>query len=171
MTLFEETHSVSCGGDSEMRQILETMIEANETITAREVARRHPSLQHASSITRSQQRRELLERFKAMQQERREWVRRLPKYSDGALAARLADKDAQIMALRRQVEILRASHVAMLRVVGELGGMGKWLRFFEPYHEIREEIKQLGLLPEPDVRIMLRPDERPLDASESVEQL
>jgi hypothetical protein len=64
-----------------MVRILQHMLESDETITARGVARRHPSVQHASSITRHENRSELLARYQAMQNERRAWLKRLPKHS------------------------------------------------------------------------------------------
>jgi hypothetical protein len=143
--------------DAEMVHILQEMLEADETITARGVTRRHPSIQHASSITRHGKRSDLLARYQAIQTERRAWLARLPKHSRVETAAQLADKDIRISELERQLEILRASHLAMMRAVGELGGVSKWLRFFEDYRGAREELKKLGLLPNAELTIIGKP--------------
>ncbi len=146
--------SISEQDDVDMVRILQEMLETDVTMTARGVARKHPFIQHASSITRHQNRRDLLARYQAMQNERRAWLKRLPKYSRAQTASQLADKDLRIAELERQVEILRVSHLAMIRAVGELGGVSKWLRLFEDYSDVREELKKLGLLPNAAVRVM-----------------
>jgi hypothetical protein len=69
----------------------------------------------------------------------------------------MADKDRHIAELQKQVEFLRISHVAMIRAVGELGGMSKWLRFFESYREIRDELKKLTPLPVSEVKMIDSP--------------
>lgn len=141
-------------GDAEMVRILKEMLESDETITARAAARKHPSIQHASSITRHEARSLLLDQYQAMQNERRAWLQRLPKYSRAKAASEMADKDRHIAELQKQVEFLRISHVAMIRAVGELGGMSKWLRFFESYREIRDELKKLAALPVSEVKMI-----------------
>lgn len=133
--------------DPETVRILEEMLESNETITARAVARKHSSIKHASSITRHQGRADLLKTFQEKQAEFRRWMDRAPKASRTQLASQLAAKDARIKELEQQVEILRVSHLAMIRAVGELGGASKWLRFFEPYREIRDSLNNMGLTP------------------------
>jgi hypothetical protein len=149
-----EGSSLRLQDDAEMVRILQHMLESDETITARGVARRHPSVQHASSITRHENRSELLARYQAMQNERRAWLKRLPKHSQAETASQLANKDLRISELERQIEILRVSHLAMMRAVGEMGGVSKWLRYFEDCREAREELKRLGLLPTAEVTTM-----------------
>ena len=61
----------------------------------------------------------------------------MPKRSREQLADQLAQKDSRIVELERQVEVLRVSHVAMIRTVGELGGMGKLLKLYEGYREVK----------------------------------
>lgn len=137
--------------DPELLQILQEMLESDETITARAVARKHPRIGHASSITRSSVRSGLVATFQAQQSKYREWQARSPKRSRDQLAAQLAQKDVRIAALEHEIGILRASHFAMIRVVGELGGMAKLLQLFERYSEFRAELDRLDLVPQGEV--------------------
>lgn len=141
------------GNDSqELVRILEAMIEADETITARAVARKHPVLKSASSITRNPDRTSLLAKYKAQQKQFRAMRGRMPKLSRDQIAAQMAQKDARIAELERQVEVLRVSHLAMIRAVGELGGIGKWLKLYAEHRAVRDELSKLGVLPESDIK-------------------
>ena len=137
--------------DPELARILDEMLAANETITARAAARKHPSVHHASAITRHPIRSELLRHYQARQKEFRIWSERLPKFSRAKAAASLAQKDQCIADLKRQNEVLQASHIAAIRSVGELGGMKKWLEFFESWHPAIEELRRTSALPEKSI--------------------
>jgi hypothetical protein len=154
MTNIDQKVKFAKDADPEMEGILEEMLEADETITARAVARKHPAIKHASSVTRSQVRSDLMARYLERQKERREWLQRASKRSPNQLAAQLSQKDSRIAELERQVEILRASHLAMIKTVGELGGISKLLKLYEGYREVRSELDRLGLLPRCEVRTM-----------------
>lgn len=136
----------------ELVHILEAMIEADETITARAVIRKHPVLKHASSITRNPDRTSLLAKYQAQQKQFRAMLGRVPKRSHDQLAAQLAQKDTRIAELEHQVEILRSSHLAMIRTVGELGGITKLLKFYEGYRGFRAELERLGVLPHGELK-------------------
>jgi len=138
--------------DPKMTPILQEMLDTDETITARAVARKHPSLKHASSITRSSARSDLLRCFQMQQNQYRAWQERIPKRSREQLANQLAQKDSRIAELERQIEVLRISHLAMIRTVGELGGMGKLLKLYEGYREIRSELDRMAVLPQCEVK-------------------
>ena len=133
--------------EHEMEEILQTMLEADEEISARGVVRRHSHLKAASSITRSTERMEILGRYKARQEEFRNWQRRLARKQNGVSALTLADKDLHIAALENQVSLLVHSHVTMLRVIGELGGMAKWSQFYESFKSVRDQLTELGAMP------------------------
>ena len=45
------------------------------------------------------------------------------------------------------MQLLTASHLAMLRAVGELGGFSKWARFYEQYSQARDKLIELGAVP------------------------
>ncbi|CAN7343128.1 hypothetical protein D9M68_347370 [compost metagenome] len=139
---------VSSADDRKMREILEVLLTADEDITARAVARLHPSIKAASSITRSESRRRLLAEYQQRQAEYRRWRGRAAKRPGADMAATLADKDLRIAELEVTVQLLTASHVAMLRAVGELGGFSKWARFYEQYRDARDKLVELGAIPE-----------------------
>src|ERR1700722_20394663 len=131
MEVSEVRASIPEQDDVEIVRILQEMLEADETMTARAVANRHPFIQHASSITRHRNRRELLARYQAIQNERRCWLKRISKHSRSQTASKLADKELRIVQLEKQLEILMVSHLALIRAVGEMGGVSRWLKFFE----------------------------------------
>lgn len=141
----EKIHEVY---DPEMESILQGMLERDEDITARGVIRLHSRLSAASSITRNPSRSKLLSHYQSRQAEFRGWRKRLAKKSRNSSAMDIAEKDVRIQELERQVELLTASHVAMLRAVGELGGFAKWAKFFETFKEIRSELTMMGAMPE-----------------------
>lgn len=140
------------GNDPEMARILDEMLEADETITARAVARKHPSIKHASSVTRHPSRSALLTHFQSQQVQYRTWQARMPKRSREQLALQLAQKDSRIAELEHQVEILRVHNLAMIRTVGELGGISKLLKLYDGYRDARNELDRLGVLPQVKVR-------------------
>jgi len=137
--------------DHELLQVLKDLLESDQDITAREVARRHPTLHAASSITRSAYRRGMLLRYQEEQQKLRQWSKRNEKTSGASVEQMLAERDVRIAELETQVEVLVGSHLAMLRAVGELGGFSQWARFFENTAEARAVLAQLGAIPKGEV--------------------
>lgn len=143
----EHTNCPPSHVDTEMVSILEEMLAENRDITARAVIRQHATLKAASSITRSKERSELLAHYQQKQNELRAWQKRLGKTSKDNIARDLAEKDLRIAELEQQVEILTASHIAMIRAVGELGGFTQWAKFFEGYQEIRNQLNKMNAMP------------------------
>ncbi|MEX3845510.1 hypothetical protein [Paraburkholderia sp. BR10882] len=141
-------------GDGQMREILETLLADDEDITARAVARLHPTIKAASSITRSESRSRLLAEYQQRQSAYRRWRGRIAKRSGADTAASLADKDIRIAELESTVQLLTASHLAMLRAVGELGGFSKWAKFYEHNREARDKLAELGAIPAAAVSAM-----------------
>jgi hypothetical protein len=133
--------------ESTMHDILEMLLEQDDNITARAVARLHPTIRSASSITRSETRSALLSEYQNRQNEYRRWRSRVAKQSGIQVAATIADKDIKIADLETQVALLTASHLAMLRAVGELGGFGKWTALYGQYREVRQQMDRLGATP------------------------
>jgi hypothetical protein len=76
----------------------------------------------------------------------------MPKRSREQLAGQLAQKDSRIAELECQVEVLRVSHLAMIRTVGEMGGMSKLLKLYEGYREVRTELDKMAVLPRGEVK-------------------
>ena len=140
--------------DIEMRQVLEDLLARDEDITARAVARLHPKINAASSITRSIERSRLLETYQKRQDEFRRWRGRPGKLSAVSAASALADRDIRIAELESQVALLTASHVAMIRAVGEMGGFSMWAKFYESYSASRDQLVQIGALPEAKVELL-----------------
>lgn len=133
--------------DQEIVNILEQMIEDEEKITVRAVIRHHATLKAPSSITRNKLRSLLIEEYSNKQQELEAWQKRVGKTSKEKLSKSLATKDLKIMELEKKVDLLTASHVAMIRAVGELGGFSKWADFFKDYQSIRDELVKMGAMP------------------------
>jgi len=137
--------------DTELREILEHLLDHDQDITAREVARRHPALRAASSITRSECRRTMLIHYQQEQRKLRQWSARNRKSGGDSIERALADRDIRIAELEAQVEVLVGSHVAMLRAVGELGGFNTWARFFESCASARAVLTGLDAMPNGEV--------------------
>ena len=138
----------SASNDDELLvQVLEELLQSDENITARAVARLHPHIGHASTITRNTYRSGLLAQYQAKQREIRKHLGRLTKHSKDKTAAELTNKDQRIAELERQVDLLRASHLAMIRAVGELGGMTKWMKFFVGFKDVRDQLYKLDAMP------------------------
>lgn len=136
------------GHDSDMKNILEELLANDVNITARAVARLHPTLKAASSITRNEARTKLLAEYQERQREYRRWQGRVGKRSTADTVAALAQKDQRIAQLESNVRLLTASHVAMLRAVGAMGGFSKWAQFFTNHQEVRNKLAELGAMPE-----------------------
>lgn len=136
--------------DPEMVEILEKMLANDENITARAVVRIHSSIKAASSITRSQARSKLLAQYQKRQSEYRRWRGRVGKQSSVNMATTLEQKEHRIAELEENVQILAASHLAMIRTVGAMGGFSKWAQFYEEYRDVRDKLTRLGAMPEND---------------------
>jgi hypothetical protein len=140
-------NSLAPSNESKMRDILEMLLEQDDNITARAVARLHPTIRSASSITRSEARSALLSEYQRRQTEYRRWRGRVAKQSGVQVAATIADKDIKIANLESQVALLTASHLAMLRAVGELGGFRQWATFYDRFRDERQQLDRLGATP------------------------
>ena len=134
--------------DAEMKKILDELLANDLEITARAVARLHPSIKAASSITRSEARSRLLSEYQERQREYRRWQGRIGKQSAADTVAALAQKNQRIAELEANVRLLTASHVAMLRAVGAMGGFRKWAQFFDQYQEVRNKLEKLSAMPD-----------------------
>ncbi|MBR7745148.1 hypothetical protein [Undibacterium baiyunense] len=146
--------------DLDMRNLLEKLLADDLDISARAVARLHPTLKAASSITRSVSRSKLLADYQKRQAEYRRWRGRVSRRSSKDLASALAEKEIRIRELETSVQLLTASHLAMIRVVGELGGFSKWANFFEFYTAARDNLYKLGALPETSVAPLAQVNKR-----------
>lgn len=132
---------------TELSIILETLIENDIDITAREIARRHTLLTSASSITRHPERRRIMQEAQERQAELRQWKGRLAKTSKNNLAARLVDQDQKVQELERKVEILAQGHIALIAAVAQMGGMAKLVKYYENFREVRNGLLSMNALP------------------------
>jgi hypothetical protein len=137
----------TASADSQMRDILELLLADDAVISARAVARLHPTIKAASSITRSPSRSKLLSEYQDRQAQYRRWRGRVSKTSGADVATALTEKDIRIAELESTVQILTASHLAMLRAVGELGGFAKWAKFYEHHQATRDRLVDIGAVP------------------------
>lgn len=126
-------------------EILEQLLENDEDITSRSVAKLHPYFNHASSITRDADRKALVLEYQNKQAAFRKHFTDLKNKSEAHLVKQLASKDTQIEELTRKVQILTASHVAMYKAVGEMGGIIAWQRFFHKHQALLKELEELAL--------------------------
>ena len=143
--------------DDTMVKVLEQLLADDADITARAVARLHPSLAAASSITRNPMRMALLSKYQEQQATYRRWQSRTSRMSGTEQSAALAAKDARIAQLEATVQFLTASHAAMIRAVGELGGFSKWTKFYADYSSVRDKLITLGALPTSIVHTLASP--------------
>ncbi|WP_071872331.1 hypothetical protein [Atopomonas hussainii] len=132
--------------------ILKKMLDGNITISARSITRLNDSpFKHASDLTRNPDRRSLVEAYQARQQELRALIEKTDKSSRTNLQARVARLEKENELLKEELELLVASHKAMLLAVGEMGGMAAWRRFFPTWEETRKQLGQLRALPAAEV--------------------
>lgn len=130
------TESTENSIDEALKAVLGDMLARDDDITARAAARLHPTLKAASSITRSNSRSALLAQYQRQQEQYRQWSTRAGKRSTVHLVADLAARESRIADLEEHISLLTASHIALIREAGELGGFRKWLELFEKIEKI-----------------------------------
>ena len=133
--------------EEQMRDVLEVLLASDDDITARAVARLHPAISAASSITRSPARSRLLAEYQERQAQYRRWRGRASHNSAANAASSLADKDIRIAELEATVQLLKASHLALLRTVNEMDGFAKWTKFYEHHQATRDRLVEIGAIP------------------------
>jgi len=131
----------------ELKALLANMVDRDEDVTARAVARLHSAVKSPSDFTRHAERRALLEEAQAKQQELRRFVGRVRRDGTIVAADRLRAAEARIRELEADEAARVASHLAMIRAVAELGGTAKLLSFYKAYADIRDRLHRQGALP------------------------
>lgn len=109
---------------------LKQMLAEDIDLSARSCVRRG-LVKNPSDITRIPARRDLLEKYRNFQRERRsknEDRRRVKQ-----LKKELEDARKEIIELGAQQQMLIASHRAMIAIIGEYGGIQAWRTFFAEY--------------------------------------
>lgn len=133
----------------ELRQVLQMMLDRDEDITARGVARLHPSLNSASDITRHVARKALLDEAIQKQDEIRRIAASVKKTGTAVAAEKLQALEERIQHLEANEAARIASHLAMIQAVAEIGGTAKLLKFYEAHAEIRDRLHDQGALSAP----------------------
>lgn len=133
--------------NAELELILQSLLEEDIDITAREVARRHSALTSASTITRQPNRRQLVERYQMKQNDMRSWQARLRKRSRGQAAELVSAQEEKISELDQAVRVLVTGHVSLIAAVAQVGGMGKLAKFYERFREVRDQLSNLNAVP------------------------
>lgn len=131
--------------DQTIQQACQDLIDSDQEVTAREVARRVGVA--PSSITRDPTRKEIIKNAKSKQSELRAWRKRQAKQSRDRDAESLTEKDLRITELEQRIDLLTASHKAMVLAIGEFGGMAGWQRFFPHWQQVEELLRDMGAMP------------------------
>jgi len=130
------------------------MLERGDRISARGALKHLQDVRSPSSLTRDPVRRAMVEEFRQRQAEGLAWTRRARKEPVARLDALLAERDRTIAELQHQVQLLVASHKALVHAVGELGGLPAWKKAFEQYEHCLDELRRLNATSE---RVERRP--------------
>lgn len=136
--------------DESIQQACQDLIDSDQEVTAREIARRVDV--SPSSITRDPIRKELIENAQSKQSELRVWRKRQAKQSRDRDAESLTEKDLRIAELERHIDLLTASHKAMVLAIGEFGGMAGWQRFFPHWQQVEELLRDMGAMPSAKIK-------------------
>ncbi len=131
----------------ELKAVLDGLLERNEDVTVRAVARLHPSIKNPSGLIRHAERRSLIEQYQARQTELRAAVNKVRRTGTAAAAVKLQATTERIRDLEEAEAARVASHVAMIHVVAELGGTAKLLQFYKRFAPIRDSLAREGALP------------------------
>ncbi|RDI57232.1 HTH domain-containing protein [Microvirga subterranea] len=140
-----KNHSV----DEQLPYIIKELLLSNENVTARAIAKRIGC--STSTITRNKDRTKKVSDGAVRQTQFRLHLEAASKQSMADLARKLEATEHQLAERKRQVQILLASHKAMLLAIGEAGGVAGWARFFSQYQSIRDELGRLGAIPESSI--------------------
>lgn len=131
----------------ELKAVLDGLLERNEDMTARAVARLHSSVKNASGIVRHPERRQILEQYQARQKELRAAVGKVRRSGTAAAAAELQASAERIRELEENEAARVASHLAMIHAVAEMGGTAKLQQFYKRFASIRDSLAREGSLP------------------------
>lgn len=132
----------------ELKAVLDGLLERNEDVTARAVARLHPSIKDASGFIRHPERKKILEQYQQRQEEIRKAMGRVRRFGAKAAAAQIEATAERIRELEVSQSARIASHIAMINVVAELGGTAKLLQFYKRFSTIRDTLARDGALPD-----------------------
>lgn len=130
----------------ELGRVLDELLAEDKDISLHEVARRHPTIKHASSFLRGK-RKELIQRAQARQDCARAEVAKPHIEKAASLSDQLEDAKARLAGLDAQLKALVASHAACVRAVMLHGGMPGLERFWRDYKLIGDAVRAAGGMP------------------------
>jgi hypothetical protein len=131
----------------ELRAVLNGLLERNDDVTARAVARLHSTVKNASGIVRHPERRQILEQYQTRQQELRTAIGKVRQSGTSAAAVKLQASAERIRELEENEAARVASHLAMIHAVAEMGGTAKLQLFYKRFSVIRDALAREGSLP------------------------
>lgn len=136
-----------------VEKIVEQMIQSDTSITFRQISERSAGrFPHATSLTRREHLRAVIEDAVERQKAVRAVARKFSKNSPARSAARISDLEAEVAGLKDQVRLLTASHRAAILAIGRIGGMKAWREHFPAYSEAINELAEMDALPQADIQ-------------------
>lgn len=132
----------------QLQLVLDALLAEDVDITVRQVARRHPTLKHASAFTRNSARMALIAKAQQRQWDARQISSKPLREKSARLSELLSKRSAEAELLRKQVTHLVAGHVALIRAVQLAGGSAALERFWDDYKNVAQELQRIGAVPE-----------------------
>lgn len=128
------------------------MVDQDVDLTFRKVVEHSQGrFRHASTFTRRRDLRAEVEAAQRHQSAIRRVACKVSKSSPAILSERLAAAEAEVRDLKRQRELLVASHRAAILAIGKIGGMKAWREYFPIYSDAISSLQKLEALPESHV--------------------
>jgi hypothetical protein len=133
--------------NTELSQILNTLLADDTTITVREISRRHSTLKNASGFTRNPVRMALIRTAQQRQADARN-VKAAPlNKRASSMEDRLEKRSAEVTKLEDQVRALVVSHIGVLKAIKGHGAAEGLIRFWSEYKTVGDTVRQLGAVP------------------------
>lgn len=132
---------------AQLSAVLADLLARDVDVTARAVARQHPTLKNVTAFTRNRERMHLIEDAKRRQNEVRAVVLEPHRERIASVSEQLQRKTREAEDLHTKVEALVSSHVACVRAVLRHGGMPALERFWNDYKTIGATIRGAGAVP------------------------
>lgn len=137
--------------------LLNRMVHEDEKISFRRLAERSEGVfPHASSLTRNDRLRALVDDAISKQGEARAVAAKYSKSSPARAAAKIAALEAEIKELKYKVDLLTVSHRAAILAIGRIGGMKAWREHFPAYSEVINNLVEMEALPQAEVQSLER---------------
>lgn len=134
--------------ETDLRNILDAMVEGDESISLNAVSRKAPHLfPFASSLSRRPAMAKLVAEARTRQSAVRAHASKLARSGPVSVAARLQTAEARVRILERQNKLLVAGMRASLLAIGRIGGAAAWHEHFPTYSAAFKELHALSAIP------------------------